>query len=99
MQISMKLRTATGVSSVNDRPLCTLWMLLWRLSLVFNYQARSDATAANLRSLFRGQKLLTVGYALPEMPLSVGSKLEALSPVYFHRSTHALVWYYVDYRV
>ena len=41
----------------------------------------SGTTAANLCSLFRGQKLLkllTVGYALPEMPLGVGSKLELL---------------------
>ena len=56
-------------------------MLLWRLSLVFTYLAASGATAANLRSFFRGQKLLkllTVGYALHEMPLSVGSKLELL---------------------
>ena len=37
-------------------------------------KAASGATAANLLSLFRGRKLiklLTMGYALPEMPLSV----------------------------
>ena len=40
------------------------------------------ATAANLRSLFRGRKfpkllkMLTMGQAVPEIPLSVGSKLE-----------------------
>ena len=39
-------------------------------------------TAANLRSLFRGRKFLkllkglTVGQAVPEIPLSEGSKLE-----------------------
>ena len=39
-------------------------------------------TAANLRSLFRGRKfpkllkMLTMGQAVPEIPLSVGSKLE-----------------------
>ena len=56
-------------------------MRLSRLSLAFTSLAASGATAANLRSLFRGQKvlkLLTMGYALPEMPLSVGSKLELL---------------------
>ena len=43
-------------------------------------QAASGATAANLCSLFRGRKLIKlVGYALPEMPLSVGSKLKLLS--------------------
>ena len=41
-------------------------------------------TAANLRSLFRGWKFLkllkwiTVGQAVPKIPLSVGSKLELL---------------------
>ena len=41
-------------------------------------------TAAKLRSLFHGQKFLkllkrrTVGQAVPEIPLSVGSKLELL---------------------
>ena len=62
-------------------PLYTSWMLLWRLSLVLTYLAASGTTAANLRSLFCGQKLLkllTVGYALHEMPLSLGSKLELL---------------------
>ena len=37
------------------------------------------STAANLRSLFRERKFLvrlTVGQALPEIPLSVGGKLE-----------------------
>ena len=40
------------------------------------------SAAANLRSLFRGRKFLkllkrlTVGQAVPETPLSVGSKLE-----------------------
>ena len=46
-----------------------------------NYQAASGSTAANLCSFFHGQKLLkllTVGYALPEVPLSVGSMLEVL---------------------
>ena len=45
-------------------------------------KAASGTTAANHRSLFRGRKLLklqTVGYALPEMPLSIGGKLELLS--------------------
>ena len=62
-------------------PLCSSWMLLWHLSVVFTYQAASGATATNLHLFFRRhklQKLLTVGYALPEMPLSVGSKLELL---------------------
>ena len=37
-------------------------------------------TAANLHLLFRGQmRLLTVGYTLPEMALSVDRKLELLS--------------------
>ena len=47
--------------------------------LMITYKGRiaSGATAANLCSLFRGRKL--VGYALPEMPLSVGSKLKLLS--------------------
>ena len=41
-------------------------------------------TAAKLRSLFHGRKFLkllkrrTVGQAVPEIPLSVGSKLELL---------------------
>ena len=71
-------------------PLCTSWM---RLSLVFTYLAASGATAANLLSLFRGQKVLTVGYALPEMPLSVGSKLELLWTCLLPNTshTHALV--------
>ena len=41
----------------------------------------SGGTAANLRSLFRGWKLLkklTFGQALSEIPLSVGNKLELL---------------------
>ena len=62
------------------RLLCTSWMLLCRLSLILEYsltQAASGGTAANLCSLFRGRKLIKlVGYALPEMPLSVGSKLK-----------------------
>ena len=43
-----------------------------------------SATAANLRSLFCGWKFLkllkrlTVGQAVPEIPLSIGSKLELL---------------------
>ena len=42
------------------------------------------STAANLRSVFHGRKFLkllkrlTVGQAVPEIPLSVGSKLELL---------------------
>ena len=50
-------------------------------SITSIHQATSGAALANLRSLFRGQKLLkllAVGYALPEMPLSVDSKLELL---------------------
>ena len=65
----------------------------------FTYQDVSGATAVNLCSLFRGQKLLkllTVGYALPEMPFSVGNKLELLWAVfaklpYISPYTHALV--------
>ena len=40
-------------------------------------RSRSAGTAANLRSLFRGRKFLkglTVGQAVPEIPLSEGSK-------------------------
>ena len=43
-----------------------------------------SGTAANLRSLFHGRKFLkllkrrTVNQAVPEIPLSVGSKLELL---------------------
>ena len=63
------------------------------VSVVFTYQAASVATAANLHSFFPGQKLLkllTVGYALPEMPLSIGSNLELLWAAKL-LYTHALV--------
>ena len=47
-------------------------------------RSRTAVTATNLRSLFRERKFLkllkrrTVGQAVPEIPLSVGSKLELL---------------------
>ena len=69
-------------------PLCTSWMLLWRLYTSIHLPRSRSAVpvlrAANLRSLFRGRKFLkllkrqTVGQAVPEIPLSVGSKLELL---------------------
>ena len=58
-------------------------------------------TAANLRSIFRGRKFLkllarlTVGQAVPEIPLSIGSKLELLLRAakfpYTSPHTHAFV--------
>ena len=60
-------------------------------------------TAANLRSLFRGRKFLkllkrlTVSHAVPEIPLSVGSKPELLRAFVFAKFpyispyTHAFV--------
>ena len=56
-------------------------MLLWSLSLIFNYKGRIRRYCSETPLAFLGQKLLkllTVGYALPQMPLSVGSKLELL---------------------
>ena len=62
-----------------------------------------DGTAANLCSLFRGRKFLkllkrlTVGQTVPEIPLSVGSKLELLRAFVFAKFpytspyTHAFV--------
>ena len=53
-----------------------------------------SGTAANLRSLFRGRKFLkllkrqTVGQAVPEIPLSVGSKLELLRAFVFAKFTY-----------
>ena len=59
-------------------------MLLWRLLLTTEKVAFGGTTSANLRSLFCGRKFLklltrlTVGQAVPELPLSVDSKLELL---------------------
>ena len=55
------------------------------MASITTYQGRIRRSVANLRSLFRGRKFLkllkglTVGQAVPEIPLSVGSKLELLS--------------------
>ena len=47
-------------------------------SITSNTKVAFGGTAANLRSLFRGRKFLnkraTVGQAVPEIPLSEGSK-------------------------
>ena len=48
---------------------------------ITNIHLQIPHPAANLRSFFGGRrflKLLTVCFAMPEMPLSVGSKLELL---------------------
>ena len=89
-------------------PLCTWWMLLWRLLLVFTFtKVAFGGTAANLSSLFRGRKFLKllkglmVGQAVPEIPLSVGSKLELLRAFAFGKFpytspyTHAFVRVYM----
>ena len=54
----------------------------------YKYSLTKVSTAANLRLLFGGRmflkllKRLTVGQAVPEIPLSVGSKLELLLRVF-----------------
>ena len=54
-------------------------------------------TAANLRSLFHGRKFLkllkrrTVGQAVPEIPLSVGSKLELLCQISVYFPVHSRI--------
>ena len=75
-------------------------------STVFTYQGR---TAANLRSLFCGQKFLKllirlmVGQVVPEILLSVGSKLELLRAYVFATFpytspyTHAFVRVCINY--
>ena len=91
-------------------PLCTSWMLLWRLSLT---KVTYGGTAAKLRSLFHGWKFLklfkrrTVNQAVPEIPLSVGSKPELLLSLpnfrilphtLTHLSCHVRVYYNVHDR-
>ena len=66
-------------------PPCTSWMLLWRQFNTSIHLPRTRSTSAGTCArFFRGRKFLklfkslTVGQAVPEIPLSVGSKLELL---------------------
>ena len=89
-------------------PLCTWWMLLWRLLLEYSLtKVAFGGTAANLRSLFRGRKFLKllkglmVGQAVPEIPLSVGSKFSELANFRIHPCTltHLSAYVHVYCRV
>ena len=89
-------------------PLCTWWMLLWRLLLEYSLtKVAFGGTAANLRSLFRGRKFLKllkglmVGQAVPEIPLSVGSKFSELANFRIHPRTltHLSAYVHVYCRV
>ena len=80
-------------------PLCTSWMLLWRLLLVFTYQGRvrrycsEPSLAFPWTEVLKLLKGLTVGQAVLEIPLSEGSKLElhSLCPISVYFPVHSRI--------